>query len=57
MAFNLPSHSYARAHHYYFDLKTFPRLEGHFSYVEDTNNAFGWTFSKEDTTFKGSKLG
>jgi hypothetical protein len=47
MAANLPTHSYARAHHYFFDLNRFPRLPGHPSYATDLHNAFNLHFSQD----------
>lgn len=53
---NIRRHTFARAHHYFFDLEQFPRVEGQPSYVLDSNNAFGFTFSQEDKLYKGQPL-
>jgi hypothetical protein len=43
---------YSRGYHYFFDLSTFPRVEGTVSYAFDHNNAFHSTFSSEDRIIK-----
>ena len=49
--FNMPNYSYPRAHHYHFYLDDFPRIEGQLSYALDNDNAFGLTYSKDQTVY------
>lgn len=51
MAFlaNVKKYQYGRGYHYFYDLNSFARLEGHPSYAIDSANAFNSTYSKEDT--------
>lgn len=47
-------HPYSRGYHYFFDLKTFPRLENSFSYAIDNQNAFHSTYLQEDKVINGN---
>ena len=44
-----------RAHHYYFNVEEFSRLQGHPSYIVD-NNMFNWTYSRENKEIGGQTV-
>lgn len=44
---NFDHFNYARGYHYFFDLKTFPRVTGSQSYALDKKNVFNYTYSHE----------
>jgi hypothetical protein len=49
---NLMLFPYSRGYHYFFDLTSFPRVDGSISYAYDNNNVFNSTYLKEDKIIK-----
>lgn len=54
---NFNHFNYARGYHYFFDLKTFPRVTGSQSYALDKKNVFNYTYSREKEQINGTTIG
>lgn len=54
---NLKKYPFCRAVHYFFDLDVLPRVKGHLSYVIDSSNALGNTFSNDVRELNGVTYG
>jgi hypothetical protein len=55
-AANFANYSYGRGYHYFFNLDTFPRVEGSPSYALDDKNRFNHTFSHDEEWVNGTQL-
>ena len=54
---NLPHFPFPRVVHYFYDLKKFPRVEGHPSYVfHIPNTLLNWTYKQDHITAIGETL-